>query len=97
MLAEAKIIPLTEFVDKTLGAVKKAYEERDDAVYKMPWNPYIHNDKYIDLFEQGWLDTRDGGDDNYVIQEGDKGFFKVSKYFHRACYRYQLNVLHKMI
>lgn len=36
--------------------------------------------------EHGWLSERDGVTDEYVIQEGDEGFFNVWKYFHGNCH-----------
>ncbi len=44
-----EIFPLTEFVGKTLEDVKVAYEQRDDAMYRMQPDILIRNDKHIDL------------------------------------------------
>ncbi len=42
--------------------------------------------KSIVANEHGWLSEREGATDEYVIQEGDEGFFNVWKYFHSDCH-----------
>lgn len=41
--------------------------------------------------ERGWLSTKDGVDDGYVVQEGDEGFFNVWYFFHKDCNRKHLD------
>lgn len=40
--------------------------------------------------ERGWVSTRDGINDDYVIQTGDEGFFNVWTYYHHSCNRLNL-------
>lgn len=49
--------------------------------------PDTQNDweKSIKKNERGWVSENEGIDDAYVIQEGDEGFFNMSKYFHSKC------------
>lgn len=43
-------------------------------------------EKKIVVNEHGWLSEREGITDEYVIQEGDEGFFNVWKCFHSDCH-----------
>ena len=40
--------------------------------------------------ENGWVDESDGITDDYVIQDGDEGFFNVWKFLHSKCNREDL-------
>jgi hypothetical protein len=40
--------------------------------------------------ERGWISDRDGVTDDYVIQDGDEGFFNVRRYYHKTCNRANL-------
>lgn len=93
---ETEVLPLTDFIGKTLRDVKEAYGRRDDAVFRMQSDILIRNDKHIDLTpdpkyptlkknERGWLREKDGVTDDYVIQEGDEGYFNVWRFFHHTC------------
>lgn len=42
--------------------------------------------------KRGWVGKKEGITDNYVIKEGDEGFFNVWAYFHKACSRKDLEV-----
>jgi hypothetical protein len=44
----------------------------------------------IKVNDNGWVSERDGIDDNYVIQEGDEGFFNIWTYLHKPCNRQNL-------
>lgn len=95
---ETKVLPLTDFVGKTLREVKHFYGERSDAIFRMQPYILIRNDKHIDLTpdpkypslkknERGWLGEKDGITDDYVIQAGDEGYFNVWRFFHQTCFR----------
>lgn len=43
-----EVFPLTEFVGKTLGHVRHAFENRTDAVYRMHPEILLRNDRHID-------------------------------------------------
>lgn len=49
-----------------------------------PQQPIVMN-KY------GWLGEKDGIGGNYVVQEGDDGYFNIWRYYHHACNRQRLN------
>jgi hypothetical protein len=46
---DTEVIPLTAFVGKTLGEVKKHYESLTNAIYFMQGDILIRNDRFIDL------------------------------------------------
>jgi len=64
----------------------------DRFIDKSPKYPDSEKDwqKGIVVNERGWLSERSGINDDYVIQEGDEGFFNVWKYFHGECNRNHL-------
>ena len=43
-------------------------------------------EKGIVVNKFGWVGERDGINNDYVIREGDEGFFNVWKYFHNDCH-----------
>jgi len=47
-------------------------------------------EKGIVVNECGWVSEKDGINDDYVVQEGDEGFFNIRKYFHGECNRNHL-------
>lgn len=78
-----ELLSLHEFVGKMLGEIREIFAARTDAVYRMyPPATLIARDD-LDY----WLGERDGIDDAYIIQEGDKGVFHIYKFFHKACRR----------
>jgi len=90
-------IPLKDFVGKSLQEVQDHYFERMDACYFMTPDTLIRNDRYIDLSidpsggypknKLGWVGNQEGVTPDYVVQEGDVGFFYVGKYYHPDCSR----------
>lgn len=93
-----EFIPLTDFAGKTLDYVKQVFGRKRLAAYRMQPDILIRNDRFINLTPKsdfpslkvngrGWVGQCDGIDDNYIIQEGDEGFFNVWQYFHRECNR----------
>lgn len=44
-----EVFPLTDFVGRTLGDVKREYELRTDAIYRMQRDTLVRNDRFIDL------------------------------------------------
>jgi hypothetical protein len=60
-----------------------------DLSLKYP-NPEHDWEESIVKNERGWLDEKDGITDDYVVQEGDEGFFNVWKFFHNTCNRAHL-------
>jgi hypothetical protein len=46
--------------------------------------------KGLVINEGGWVSESDGITDDYVIQDGDEGFFNVWQYFHSTCNRENL-------
>lgn len=96
------VIDLTAFVGKTLSEVKDHYSNYDDAIYKL-WNSemLIRNDKYIDLSpkpkfetlkvnEHGWVGYKEGINDDYIICDGDEGYFSIFEYRHKSCNKKRL-------
>jgi hypothetical protein len=94
---------LADFIGKTLAAVKIAYAQRDEAIFRMQPDILIRNDRFIDLSpkypnpehdweksiiknERGWVNERDGIDNEYIIQDGDEGYFNVWTYYHKGCH-----------
>jgi len=59
--------------DKNIDLSPKYPEPEDDWQKKIVKN------------ERGWLSEKDGVDGDYVIDEGDEGFFNVWTYFHKRC------------
>lgn len=55
-------------------------------------NPEREYQKDIVVNERGWVSEREGIDNDYIIQEGDEGFFNVWKYFHGDCNRKNLAI-----
>ncbi|MFA5994350.1 MAG: hypothetical protein WC823_05315, partial [Parcubacteria group bacterium] len=91
-----EVLPLADFIGKTLSEVKASYATKKDAHYRMQSDILIRNDKHINLAlkpgyttlkenEGGWLGSRDGITNEYVIQDGDDGFFNVWSYYHSTC------------
>jgi hypothetical protein len=94
---ENKTIPLKEFVGMTLGCVEDAFRKRVDADYYMRDHSLIRNDKFTDhspLYpgsvrkknERGYVGKEEGITRDYVIQEGDEGYFDVYYYYHQDCH-----------
>lgn len=95
-----EVLPLNDFIGKRLDEVKDYYSVRVDARYLMK-DDTIRNDRYIDLApkpdypllkknEKGWIDAKGGITNDYVIREGDDGYFNVWRYYHRTCNRLNL-------
>lgn len=61
----------------------------DRFIDKSPKYPDTEDDwrKGIVVNEKGWVGEKDDINDDYVIQEGDEGFFNIRKYFHGECNR----------
>jgi len=55
-------------------------------------NPEKEYQKDVVVNDNGWVGERDGIKNDYVIQEGDEGFFNVWKYFHGDCNRNNLAI-----
>jgi len=96
VVRESEIIPMNQFVGRTLGWVRRHFSCRDDAIYFLQPDKPIRNDEHIDLSpdpnfsrlkvnEFGWLGSRHGIDDSYVIKSGDEAYFNVWRYYHTAC------------
>jgi len=91
---------LADFVGQTLGSVKIAFAQRDNAIYQVKTE--IRNNRFINLSpmypnpeddwqksevinKHGWVGEKDGITDNYIIQPGDDGCSTVWTFFHHAC------------
>lgn len=57
--SEIIVVPLNEFIGKTLLDVKTAYNQRDDAVYEMYSGVAVRSDRYIDLSQKFPNGTRE--------------------------------------
>jgi len=97
-ISNSENITLTESVGKTLKEVKDYYYNHDGKRMFMQSDLLIRNDKHIDLtpdpeFETlvlnkgGWMKERDGITDDYVIEDGDDGYFNVWTYYHKDCHK----------
>ncbi len=53
-------------------------------------NPEHDWQKDVPKNELGWVSEREGITDEYIIQEGDEGFFNMWKYSHKTCNEQQL-------
>ena len=49
-----------------------------------PQSPMVIN-------RRGWVGEKQGINGNYVVQEGDDGYFNIWRYYHRACNHQRLN------
>lgn len=93
---DTQVVPLTEFVGKTLGEVKAYFAAKTDAVYRLQPERTIRNDSHIDLTsderyptlaknEGGWLKKELSN--RYVIKPGDEAMVNIWYYYHKACNR----------
>jgi hypothetical protein len=49
-------------------------------------NPEHNWEKSIINNERGWVSEKDGITDDYIIQNGDEGYFNVWTYYHKRCH-----------
>lgn len=101
-----EVVPLKDWVGKTIGEMRRAYAERTDGVWFMQSDIQWRNDRLIDLSplpdyptlkanEKGWYPGQDRSsvreiDDEHVIEAGDDAFFNVQRFFHSKCHEEDL-------
>ncbi|MEI8097156.1 MAG: hypothetical protein WCG73_03560 [Candidatus Moraniibacteriota bacterium] len=54
-----------------------------------------HNKEYPDhmflMNKRGWVGEKNGIDGDYLVQEGDDGYFNIWRYYHKTCNRKKIN------